>query len=94
MLLGLTHAEEMSSVLGADIEDQKEREEYVYIPTNSRGESLNQIRFKAASNLASGNYWKTKSFRNCLHVFLFYILCKNNLLIIQTIREDKLLKTM
>lgn len=54
MLLGLAHAEEMSAILGADIADQKEREEYVYIPTNAKGETMNQLRFKSAANLASG----------------------------------------
>ncbi|KAL1380065.1 hypothetical protein pipiens_014474 [Culex pipiens pipiens] len=53
MLLGLAHAEEMSTILGADIADQKEREEYVYIPTNAKGETMNQMRFKSAANLAS-----------------------------------------
>lgn len=53
MLLGLAHAEEMSAILGADIADQKEREEYVYIPTNAKGETMNQLRFKSAASLAS-----------------------------------------
>lgn len=54
MLLGLAHAEEMSAILGADIADQKEREEYVYVPINAKGETMNQLRFKSAANLASG----------------------------------------
>ncbi|XP_055608470.1 uncharacterized protein LOC129755820 [Uranotaenia lowii] len=53
MLLGLAHAEEMSAILGADIADQKEREEYIYVPTNAKGETMNQLRFKTAANLAS-----------------------------------------
>ncbi|XP_055544264.1 uncharacterized protein LOC129729597 [Wyeomyia smithii] len=53
MLLGLAHAEEMTAILGADIADQKEREEYVYLPTNAKGETMNQLRFKSAANLAS-----------------------------------------
>ncbi|XP_058451418.1 uncharacterized protein LOC131430435 [Malaya genurostris] len=53
MLLGLAHAEEMSAILGADIADQKEREEYIFLPTNARGETMNQLRFKSAANLAS-----------------------------------------
>lgn len=56
MLLGLAHAEEMSAILGADIADQKEREEYVYIPTNAKGETMNQLRFKSAASLASGEF--------------------------------------
>lgn len=51
--MGLAHAEEMIAILSADIEDQKEREEIFYIPTNSRGESINQIRFKSATHLAT-----------------------------------------
>lgn len=53
MLLSLSHAEEMTTILGADIEDQRERQEYLDLPTNSKGESLNQIRFNTASHLAS-----------------------------------------
>ena len=52
MLLGLTHAEKMVGILIGDITDQKEREEYYEMPLNSNGESMNQIRFKAASELA------------------------------------------
>lgn len=54
MLLGLVHAEEMTTILTADIADQKEREEYIFIPTLSTGESLNTVRFKSASHLAFG----------------------------------------
>lgn len=53
MLLGLTHAEKMVSILIGDITDQKEREEYYEMPYNSNGESMNQVRFKAASELAA-----------------------------------------
>ncbi|XP_055638323.1 uncharacterized protein LOC129776611 [Toxorhynchites rutilus septentrionalis] len=53
MLLGLAHAEEMIAILEVDIAEQKEREEYVYIPTNAKGETMNQLRFKSAANLAS-----------------------------------------
>lgn len=53
MLLGLAHAEEMSCVLSADIQDQKERQLEYEFPTNSNGETLNEIRFKSASQLAS-----------------------------------------
>lgn len=52
-LLGLTHAEKMVNVLIGDITDQKEREEYYEMPVNSNGESMNQVRFKAASELAA-----------------------------------------
>uniref|UniRef100_A0A336LTB6 CSON000734 protein n=1 Tax=Culicoides sonorensis TaxID=179676 RepID=A0A336LTB6_CULSO len=52
MLLGLVHAEEMSTILSADIADHKEQEEYYFIPTLSTGESLNTVRFKSASHLA------------------------------------------
>lgn len=54
MLLGLVHAEEMTKILSADIEDHKEREDYIFVPTMSTGESLNSIRFKTASHLAFG----------------------------------------
>lgn len=54
MLLGLVHAEEMTGILSADIVDQKEREDYIYVPTLSTGESLNSVRFKSASHLAFG----------------------------------------
>ncbi len=53
MLLGLTHAEKMVGILIGDITDQKEREEYYEMPVNSNGESMNQVRFKAASELAA-----------------------------------------
>lgn len=53
MLMGLAHAEEMRTILGIDIADQKEREDYYEVVTNAKGESLNQIRFKSASHLAS-----------------------------------------
>lgn len=53
ILLGLAHAEEMSCVLSADIQDQKERQLEYEFPTNSNGETLNEIRFKSASQLAS-----------------------------------------
>lgn len=43
MLLGLTHAEKMVSILIGDITDQKEREEYYEMPVNSNGESMNQV---------------------------------------------------
>lgn len=54
MLLALTHAEEMINILIVDIADQKEREEYYEMPMNSKGESMNQVRFKTASQLATG----------------------------------------
>lgn len=54
MLLGLTHAEEMINILIVDIADQKEREEYYEMPMNAKGESMNQVRFKTASQLATG----------------------------------------
>lgn len=54
MLLALTHAEEMINILIVDIADQKEREEYYEMPMNGRGESMNQVRFKTASQLATG----------------------------------------
>lgn len=54
MLLALTHAEEMINILIVDIADQKEREEYYEMPINSKGESMNQVRFKTASQLATG----------------------------------------
>lgn len=53
MLLGLAHAEEMSNLLQADIADLKEKEWFELMPTNSRGETLNSIRFNEASHLAS-----------------------------------------
>lgn len=53
MLLALTHAEEMINILIVDIADQKEREEYYEMPMNGKGESLNQVRFKTASQLAT-----------------------------------------
>lgn len=54
MLLALTHAEEMINILIVDIADQKEREEYYEMPMNGKGESMNQVRFKTASQLATG----------------------------------------
>lgn len=54
MLLALTHAEEMINILIVDIADQKEREEYYEMPMNARGVSMNQVRFKTASKLATG----------------------------------------
>lgn len=67
MVLGLTHAEKMVSTLIGDITDQKEREENYEMPYNSNGESMNQVRFKAASELAAstttllycGVFWAT-----------------------------------
>ena len=53
-LLGLTHTEEMARMLGADIADQEELQTYMDMPTNAKGETLNQIRFKSACELASG----------------------------------------
>lgn len=53
MLLGLAHAEEMKTILGIEIADQKEREDYYEVVTNAKGESLNQIRFKSATSLAT-----------------------------------------
>lgn len=52
--LALAHAEEMMGILIVDIADQKEREEYYEMPMNNKGESLNQVRFKTASQLATG----------------------------------------
>lgn len=43
----------MVGILLGDITDQKEREEYYEMPVNSNGESMNQVRFRAASELAS-----------------------------------------
>lgn len=54
MLLALTHAGEMINILIVDIADQKEREEYYEMPMNSKGESMNQVRFRTASKLATG----------------------------------------
>lgn len=54
MLLGLVHAEEMTKILSADIADQREREDFVLVPTLPNGESLNSARFKTASHLAFG----------------------------------------
>lgn len=53
MLLALTHAEQIVNVLIVDMADQKEREEYYELTINSKGETLNQIRFNNASDLAA-----------------------------------------
>lgn len=53
ILLALTHAEQIINVLIVDMADQKEREEYYELTINSKGETLNQVRFNNASVLAS-----------------------------------------
>lgn len=66
MLLGLIHAEEMTKILSADIEDQKALEDYIFVPTLSTGETLNSVRFKAASHLAFGE--------SCRYNFTLYLM--------------------
>ncbi|KAJ6633092.1 hypothetical protein Bhyg_15646 [Pseudolycoriella hygida] len=53
MLLSLTHAEKMNNILIREINDQKEREEFYETILNSNGESMNQVRFRDASELAT-----------------------------------------
>lgn len=50
MLLGLSHAEEMDSILQADME-QQDREDY--ITKDMDGLPINEFRFKSATELAS-----------------------------------------
>lgn len=52
MLLGLAHAEEMSTILQMSIADQKDGE-YIWT-TSEQEESINEWRFKSAEKLASG----------------------------------------
>uniref|UniRef100_A0A182KFT2 Uncharacterized protein n=1 Tax=Anopheles christyi TaxID=43041 RepID=A0A182KFT2_9DIPT len=52
MLLGLAHAEEMSTILQMSIADQKDSE-YIWT-TSEQEESINEWRFKSAEKLASG----------------------------------------
>lgn len=52
IILGLAHAKETSSILQADMQDQKERDWIEDVPINAQGESLNTIRFDQASHLA------------------------------------------
>lgn len=54
VILALMHAEEMINILIVDIADQKEREEYYELPMHANGETMNQVRFKSASQLAAG----------------------------------------
>jgi hypothetical protein len=49
ILLCLSHAQEMTEILNADIQEQHELEEYVVMSS-----ATNDIRFKAASRLVSG----------------------------------------
>uniref|UniRef100_A0A182YAS6 Uncharacterized protein n=1 Tax=Anopheles stephensi TaxID=30069 RepID=A0A182YAS6_ANOST len=51
MLLGLAHAEEMSTILQMSIADQKDSE-YIWT-TSEQEESINEWRFKSAEKLAS-----------------------------------------
>lgn len=73
MLLGLTHADKMVSILLGDITDQKEREEYYEMPVNSNGESMNQVRFRAASELAAST--RTSLFGGVAMATLYVCAC-------------------
>jgi hypothetical protein len=54
LLLGLINAEQISQLLSQDIEEQLEKEDYFYYgPTNKNGDTMNIVRFKTASKLAS-----------------------------------------
>lgn len=53
VVMGLLHAEEMINILVVDIADQKDREEYYELPMHANGETMNQVRFKTATQLAA-----------------------------------------
>uniref|UniRef100_A0A182SRG1 Uncharacterized protein n=1 Tax=Anopheles maculatus TaxID=74869 RepID=A0A182SRG1_9DIPT len=61
MLLGLAHAEEMSTILQMSIADQKDSE-YIWT-TSEQEESINEWRFKSAERLASGKIRVVKTRR-------------------------------
>lgn len=52
VILGLIHARETSSILQADMIDQKERDWIDDVPINAQGESLNTVRFDEGQQLA------------------------------------------
>lgn len=72
VVLALLHAEEMINVLIVDIADQKEREEYYELPMHANGETMNQVRFKSASQLAAGTL---SALYACAVAVGVYLLC-------------------
>lgn len=80
MLLGLSHAEEMDSILQADME-QQDREDY--ITKDMDGLPINEFRFKSATELASSELGRVICHPHLL-ILSFPCLCPATMLVMYT----------